>query len=314
MDINSNNKAIKLKLKNQLAQGHELTTKLQQVHSQFGSGLGLADDLVVRILESFNEAISTLGSFELSSSSSSSLADVEGSQNASCDGKFEDSGDSSRKSLGPVKGKRGCYKRKKRSETLSIESTVLEDTFSWRKYGQKEILNTKFPRSYFRCTHKYTKGCKATKQVQKLELEPGMFNITYIGNHTCNNTNEVNPNNKPCTHNDHDHDEIIMDDEEIKSPSLTSSMKKEEEEEEENHDDHGSPTLNDLQLVWQEILEFEEDHQHHHHHHHEGIYGYDETNASMNNGLDSMDLWSWQKLSNSVSMSSSLTSTHVQKL
>lgn len=130
-----------------------------------------------------------------------------------------------------------------------------------------------FCRSYFRCTYKYTQGCKATKQVQKLEVEPRMFNITYIGNHTCN-TIEVTPKIKPCDH----HDEIIMDSEENKSPSLTTSMK----EDEENHH-HGSSTVNDLSLVWQE-MEFGEDH-----HHHEAIYGCGETSASIN-VLSSTDL------------------------
>ncbi|KFK34897.1 hypothetical protein AALP_AA5G207700 [Arabis alpina] len=269
MDINSN-KAIKLKAIDQLVQGQEFATKLQQFISQTGSDL--AEDLVVKILESFNNVISTLESLE-PVSSSSSLAAVEGSQNASCDndGKFEDSGDS-RKRLGPVKGKRGCYKRKKKPETWTVESSILEDAFSWRKYGQKRILNSDFPRSYFRCTHKYTQGCKATKQVQKLEVEPKMFNITYSGNHTCN-TNEVAPKIKPCDH----HDEIIME-----SPSLTTSMK----EEEENHH-HGSSTANDLSLVWQEYeMEFGEDH-------HKAIYGCGETSASIN-VLSSTDLMAFE--------------------
>ncbi|CAN7061551.1 unnamed protein product [Brassica oleracea var. botrytis] len=277
MDIANNNKAITLKARDQLVQGREVATELQQLLFQHGLGLDSADDLVAKILGSFNNSISALDSLEPVSSSSSSLVTaVEGSQNASCgnDGKLEDSGDS-RKRLGPVKGKRGCYKRKKRSETWTVESTVLEDAFSWRKYGQKEILNAKFPRSYFRCTHKFTQGCKATKQVQKLEPESKMFNITYIGNHTCN-TKEVAPKIKPCVH----HDEIIMHSED--SPSLTTTMK----EEEENHH-HGSSTESDLQLVWQEILVCEEEHLHHHH---GAIYGCGETSV---NGLDSTDLWSW---------------------
>ncbi|ESQ44444.1 hypothetical protein EUTSA_v10006146mg [Eutrema salsugineum] len=273
---------IAIKVKDQLVQGHEFTIQLQQLFSQPGSDLGPAKDLVAKILGTFNDTISAFDSFEPISSSSLVTA-VEGSQNASCDNdvKLEDSGDS-RKRLGPVKGKRGCYKRKKRSETWTVESTNLEDAYSWRKYGQKEILNAKFPRSYFRCTHKYTQACKATKQVQKLEFEPRMFSITYIGNHTCN-TKEVTPKIKSCIH----HDEIIMDSEELKSPRLTTSIKEEEEK------NHGSSTESDLQLVWQEMLLFEEEH-HHHHHHHEGTYGCVETSASIN-GLDSTDLWSWQR-------------------
>ncbi|CAH8322901.1 unnamed protein product [Eruca vesicaria subsp. sativa] len=284
MDIANNNKAIMLKVMDQLVQGHELATKLQQLLSQHGSGLGSAEDLVAKILGSYSDTISTLDSLE-PISSSFLITTVEGSQNASCnnEGKLEDSVDS-QKRLGPVKGKRGCYKRKKKADTWTVESTLLEDAFSWRKYGKKEILNAKFPRSYFRCTHKYTQGCKATKQVQKLELESRMFSITYIGNHTCN-TNEITANIKPCLQ----HDEIIMDSEESKCPSLRTSMNEEVHEEENNHH-HGSSTESDLQLVWQEIIGFDEEH----HHHHEAIYDCGETNASIN-GLDSTDLWSWQR-------------------
>ncbi|CAL1358841.1 unnamed protein product [Linum trigynum] len=40
-------------------------------------------------------------------------------------------------------------------------------------------------RSYYRCTHKFEQGCKATKQVRQLEQEKEMYSIIYLGNHTC---------------------------------------------------------------------------------------------------------------------------------
>ncbi|KAK1697401.1 hypothetical protein QYE76_014098 [Lolium multiflorum] len=60
-----------------------------------------------------------------------------------------------------------------------------EDGFIWRKYGQKEILNNKHPRLYFRCTYKDDGGCPATRQVQLSEDDPSLFVITYFGHHTC---------------------------------------------------------------------------------------------------------------------------------
>ncbi|KAM0822608.1 hypothetical protein ACQ4PT_071392 [Festuca glaucescens] len=60
-----------------------------------------------------------------------------------------------------------------------------EDGFIWRKYGQKEILNSKHPRLYFRCTYKDDSGCPATRQVQLSEEDPSLFVITYFGHHTC---------------------------------------------------------------------------------------------------------------------------------
>ncbi|KAL3521321.1 hypothetical protein ACH5RR_019470 [Cinchona calisaya] len=60
-----------------------------------------------------------------------------------------------------------------------------EDGYTWRKYGQKIILNSRFPRSYFRCTHKRLYDCPAKKQVQRMENDPNIFEVTYLGNHTC---------------------------------------------------------------------------------------------------------------------------------
>ncbi|KFK28937.1 hypothetical protein AALP_AA7G068000 [Arabis alpina] len=60
-----------------------------------------------------------------------------------------------------------------------------DDVFSWRKYGQKDILGAKFPRSYYRCTHRSTQNCWATKQVQRSDNDQTVFEVTYRGTHTC---------------------------------------------------------------------------------------------------------------------------------
>ncbi|KNA24554.1 hypothetical protein SOVF_014630 [Spinacia oleracea] len=64
-----------------------------------------------------------------------------------------------------------------------------EDGFTWRKYGQKEILNAKYPRSYYRCTHQKLYKCKAKKQVQRLDDDPFTFDILYREEHTCHMSN-----------------------------------------------------------------------------------------------------------------------------
>ncbi|CAL9193475.1 unnamed protein product [Musa hybrid cultivar] len=68
--------------------------------------------------------------------------------------------------------------------TGGVEGSV-DDGYSWRKYGQKDILGAKHPRAYYRCTHRHTQGCSATKQVQRSDEDPLMFDITYVGAHTC---------------------------------------------------------------------------------------------------------------------------------
>ncbi|KAH7677683.1 WRKY domain-containing protein, partial [Dioscorea alata] len=60
-----------------------------------------------------------------------------------------------------------------------------DDGYTWRKYGQKDILGSKFPRSYYRCTHKNFYGCEAKKKVQRLNEDPYTYEVSYCGEHTC---------------------------------------------------------------------------------------------------------------------------------
>ncbi|KAK4363544.1 hypothetical protein RND71_018785 [Anisodus tanguticus] len=60
-----------------------------------------------------------------------------------------------------------------------------EDGYTWRKYGQKEILGSRFPRAYYRCTHQKLYLCPAKKQVQRLDDDPYVFEVTYRSQHTC---------------------------------------------------------------------------------------------------------------------------------
>ncbi|XAR63022.1 hypothetical protein NMG60_11022806 [Bertholletia excelsa] len=55
------------------------------------------------------------------------------------------------------------------------------DMWSWRKYGQKPIKGSPYPRGYYRCST--TKGCLARKQVERNRSDPGMFIVTYTGEH-----------------------------------------------------------------------------------------------------------------------------------
>ncbi|KAL3622162.1 WRKY transcription factor [Castilleja foliolosa] len=55
------------------------------------------------------------------------------------------------------------------------------DVWSWRKYGQKPIKGSPYPRGYYRCST--SKGCLARKQVERNRSDPGMFIITYTAEH-----------------------------------------------------------------------------------------------------------------------------------
>ncbi|XP_054783364.1 probable WRKY transcription factor 56 [Prosopis cineraria] len=61
---------------------------------------------------------------------------------------------------------------------------ILDDGYRWRKYGQKAVKNSIYPRSYYRCTHH---TCNVKKQVQRLSKDTGIVVTTYEGihNHPC---------------------------------------------------------------------------------------------------------------------------------
>ncbi|KAL6653325.1 hypothetical protein ACP70R_008903 [Stipagrostis hirtigluma subsp. patula] len=61
-----------------------------------------------------------------------------------------------------------------------------DDGHQWRKYGEKKLSNSNFPRFYYRCTYKNEMKCPATKQVQQKDTsDPPLFSVTYFNHHTC---------------------------------------------------------------------------------------------------------------------------------
>ncbi|RRT34155.1 hypothetical protein B296_00034450, partial [Ensete ventricosum] len=57
----------------------------------------------------------------------------------------------------------------------------LDDGFRWRKYGQKAVKNSPYPRSYYRCT---TQKCPVKKRVERSYQNPRIVITTYEGKHT----------------------------------------------------------------------------------------------------------------------------------
>ncbi|KAH6776881.1 hypothetical protein C2S51_008193 [Perilla frutescens var. frutescens] len=170
----------------ELNRGREIADRLRRMLREAGfdgsaGSVAPAQRLVSQLLDTFTHSLSMLRD----ASDSDEVSQVH-SAAAAAALKSEDSGESC-KTPAP-KDRRGCYKRKRNSDTWTKETpNLLEDGYAWRKYGQKVILNAKHPRNYFRCTHKFDQECHASKQVQKVQDSPPLFRTTYLGHHTCKN-------------------------------------------------------------------------------------------------------------------------------
>uniref|UniRef100_A0ACD5VFK6 Uncharacterized protein n=1 Tax=Avena sativa TaxID=4498 RepID=A0ACD5VFK6_AVESA len=102
------------------------------------------------------------------------------------DGKgAEDEGDKSKKGGTAKGGKAGKGEKRPRQPRFAFmtksEVDHLEDGYRWRKYGQKAVKNSPYPRSYYRCT---TQKCVVKKRVERSFQDPAVVITTYEGKHT----------------------------------------------------------------------------------------------------------------------------------
>lgn len=182
---------------NELTQGRELANQLKN-HLDLSAETS-CESLVEKILCSYEKALSLLNN-----RGRSAFAEAEDT----CIGEFSprathvsdpaaadsDSGDKIN-----VSKKRRKLGMGKWSEQVKVSSGTggtmvegpLSDGYSWRKYGQKDILGANHPRAYYRCTHRNVQGCLATKQVQRSDEDSSVFEITYRGRHTCIQANQL---------------------------------------------------------------------------------------------------------------------------
>ncbi|GFP82562.1 probable WRKY transcription factor 53 [Phtheirospermum japonicum] len=66
--------------------------------------------------------------------------------------------------------------------------------YSWRKYGRKTFWGLNIPGAITVAHTGLVQNCWATKQVQRSDEDPNVFEITYKGTHTCTqSTNAVPP-------------------------------------------------------------------------------------------------------------------------
>ncbi|KAF4392810.1 hypothetical protein CsatB_014902 [Cannabis sativa] len=90
-----------------------------------------------------------------------------------------------------------CHKRRKNRFRKSIRvpaisskiADIPQDEYSWRKYGQKPIKGSPYPRGYYKCSS--VKGCPARKHVERARDDSNMLIVTYEWEHRHSNTTPV---------------------------------------------------------------------------------------------------------------------------
>ncbi|KAF2325531.1 hypothetical protein GH714_029870 [Hevea brasiliensis] len=93
-----------------------------------------------------------------------------------------------------------CSKRRKSRIKKIIQVPALSgklaeippDEYTWRKYGQKPIKGSPYPRSYYKCSR--MRGCPARKHVERCLQDPTMLVVTYEGDHNHSKLTFQSPN------------------------------------------------------------------------------------------------------------------------
>ncbi|KAG5611125.1 hypothetical protein H5410_022406, partial [Solanum commersonii] len=79
--------------------------------------------------------------------------------------------------------------RTRKNQSIKITYELLQeeltnDIWTWRKYGQKHIKDSPFPRNYYKCST--SKLCKAKKKIEKSPKDENIFLVSYSGEHNHN--------------------------------------------------------------------------------------------------------------------------------
>lgn len=84
-----------------------------------------------------------------------------------------------------------------------------DDGYNWRKYGQKQVKGSEFPRSYYKCTHL---KCPVKKKVER-SLDGQITEIIYKGqhNHPAPNKRAKDTRNSNGTRNGHAHRDSVFE-------------------------------------------------------------------------------------------------------
>ena len=76
-------------------------------------------------------------------------------------------------------GVQAALSEQKESNPSFTAEKSSEDGYNWRKYGQKHVKGSEFPRSYYKCTHP---NCQVKKQLERSH-DGKVTEIIYKGRH-----------------------------------------------------------------------------------------------------------------------------------
>ncbi|KAG6664165.1 probable WRKY transcription factor 48 [Carya illinoinensis] len=112
-------------------------------------------------------------------SSSISSSSNEGQTKAG-GGEEDQDQEKTKKQLKPKKKNQKRQREPRFAFMTKSEVDHLDDGYRWRKYGQKAVKNSPYPRSYYRCT---TAGCGVKKRVERSCDDSSIVVTTYEGQH-----------------------------------------------------------------------------------------------------------------------------------
>ncbi|KAG2599237.1 probable WRKY transcription factor 27 [Panicum virgatum] len=81
----------------------------------------------------------------------------------------------------PKRSKKSQLKKVVREMPVADGGASSSDPWAWRKYGQKPIKGSPYPRGYYKCSS--MKGCMARKLVERSPAKPGVLIVTYVAEH-----------------------------------------------------------------------------------------------------------------------------------
>ncbi|KAJ4807432.1 hypothetical protein LUZ62_019998 [Rhynchospora pubera] len=184
----------------EVGRGYDIIKQLQGLLQLKSSNGGeaipmheLAEPLFREALQSLNHALFIMRSGVSKAEIKSEIVVIESDSPAHSSHESVTSYDSNQR----LENGRGKRRRVGESSWIINTSMPYVDGYQWRKYGDKKISGSDFPRSYFRCTYK-DQGCQAKKLVQQTsnKLDMPFFQVTYTNKHTCNFQN-TSPSSSP---------------------------------------------------------------------------------------------------------------------